>query len=452
MTEPMEEDISSGEIVTSTDDEEDYYVIIKGRQPSDTGIYGTWSETAPKVQDGVSAPIHKKCTGSKEAKKYLAMGGIPDAEINQHMEKVKEIKKTRTRKLRKKSRVNYRHMSGGKNTKNAEKDKPENDDTLTKERISDEAAAENKREELERELQKARADLQENQIREHEDNNTIRELTTENEALKEVIKEDKKAIEILTKRNTALETALKAERADKRTSPKPTVTVITDSNGRTVTKHLRRLMGEHEIKEVTGIYRTTDLLAKIKKDKKPTSQNTIILMGTNDVRTGNAERANRNIRELAKLLDAEKTIVVHIPPMEIGHQGSDQYEEMQVDRGIFNRMITTAFPNHVRMNDLVKEQKRDRSILADDGYHLTEKGGEWAANKITKQLMTNTDKTNTDKHRKEAIPTKDNTKPVNHRQGAAPSTPPQTTPPPPIQTTDTTTDTPTRIHINQPRN
>ena len=86
----MEEDISSGEIVTSTDDEEDYYVIIKGRQPSDTGIYGTWSETAPKVQDGVSAPIHKKCTGSKEAKKYLAMGGIPDAEINQHMEKVKE--------------------------------------------------------------------------------------------------------------------------------------------------------------------------------------------------------------------------------------------------------------------------------------------------------------------------------------------------------------------------
>ena len=413
----------TGEIVTSTDDEEDYYVIIKGRQPSDTGIYGTWSETAPKVQDGVSAPIHKKCTGSKEAKKYLAMGGIPDAEINQHMEKVKEIKKTRTRKLRKKSRVNYRHMSGGKNTKNAEKD---NDDTLTKERISDEAEAEKKREGLEKELQKARADLQENQIREHEDNNTIRALTTENEALKEEIKEDKKAIEILTKRNTALEAALRAERADKRTSPKPTVTVITDSNGRTVTKHLRRLMGEHEIKEVTGIYHTTDLLAKIKKDKKPTTQNTIILMGTNNVRTGNAERANRNIQELAKLLDAEKTIVAHIPPMEIGHQGSDQYE----DRGIFNRMITTAFPNHVRMNDLVKEQKRDRSILADDGYHLTEKGGEWAANKITKQLITNTDKTNTDKHRKEAVPTKDNTKPVNHRQRAAPSTPPQTTPHP----------------------
>ena len=95
----------------------------------------------PTTRHGNRSSGPKKCTGSKEAKKYLAMGGIPDAEINQHMEKVKEIKKTRTRKLRKKSRVNYRHMSGGKNTKNAEKD---NDDTLTKERISDEAEAEKK--------------------------------------------------------------------------------------------------------------------------------------------------------------------------------------------------------------------------------------------------------------------------------------------------------------------
>ena len=72
MTEPMEEDISSGEIVTSTDDEEDYYVIIKGRQPSDTGIYGTWSETAPKVQDGVSAPIHnKKAMGLDRSTDFL---------------------------------------------------------------------------------------------------------------------------------------------------------------------------------------------------------------------------------------------------------------------------------------------------------------------------------------------------------------------------------------------
>ena len=173
----------------------------------------------------------------------------------------------------------------------------------------------------------------------------------------------------MTKRNTALDTILKAERAEKSTSSKPTVTVITDSNGRTMTKHLRRMMGEYEIKEVTGIYHTTDLLAKIKKDKKPTSQNTVILIGTNDVRTRNADRANRNIQELSKLLDVEKN------------------------------------------------------------YHLTEKGGEWAANEIAKQMMTNTNKTITDKHRKESAPTKDKTKPGSHRQGAAPSTPPQ--PPPP---------------------
>ena len=64
---------------------------------------------------------HKKCTGVKEAKKYLVKGGIPDAEINQHMEKVKEIQKTRTRKLRKKSRVNYREMSGEKTPRRQKK-------------------------------------------------------------------------------------------------------------------------------------------------------------------------------------------------------------------------------------------------------------------------------------------------------------------------------------------
>ena len=79
-------------------------------------------------------------------------------------------------------------------------------------------------------------------------------------------------------------------------------------------------------------------------------------MGTNDVRTGNAERANKNIQEIAKLLDLEATIVAHIPPIEIGQQGSDQYEDMQVDRGIYNRTITTAFPNHAKMSALVKEQ------------------------------------------------------------------------------------------------
>ena len=44
-TPPRDED-SQCETDT-TDDEEEYYVIVKGRDVEDTGIYSTWAETAP---------------------------------------------------------------------------------------------------------------------------------------------------------------------------------------------------------------------------------------------------------------------------------------------------------------------------------------------------------------------------------------------------------------------
>ena len=44
-----EEGRGSGEIV-ATDDEQDYYVIIRGKESGDTGVYGTWAETAPKYR------------------------------------------------------------------------------------------------------------------------------------------------------------------------------------------------------------------------------------------------------------------------------------------------------------------------------------------------------------------------------------------------------------------
>ena len=98
--------------------------------------------------------------------------------------------------------------------------------------------------------------------------------------------------------------------------------------------------------------------------------------------------SQKNIQEIAKLLDLEATI----PPIEIGQQGSDQYEDMQVGRGIYNRTITTAFPNHTKMSALVKAQNSDQSILVGDSIHLSEKGGEWAANETRKQLLTTSNK------------------------------------------------------------
>ena len=67
------------------------------------------------------------------------------------------------------------------------------------------------------------------------------------------------------------------------------------------------------------------------------------------------------------------------------------------------------------MSALVKEQKSDQSILVGDGFHLSEKGGEWAANEIRKQLL--------------ATSNKDKVKQVKQRREPAPTTSQQTTPP-----------------------
>ena len=46
-------------------------IIVKGREAEDTGSYGTWAETAPKVALGVSTPVHKKVKRRKEDKQFL---------------------------------------------------------------------------------------------------------------------------------------------------------------------------------------------------------------------------------------------------------------------------------------------------------------------------------------------------------------------------------------------
>ena len=40
-----------------------------------------------------------------------------------------------------------------------------------------------------------------------------------------------------------------------------------------------------------------------------------------------------------------KTIMAHIPPIEIGNPDDDEYEEKVTDRTILNRHISTTFPD-----------------------------------------------------------------------------------------------------------
>ena len=93
----------------------DYYVIIKGKESGDTGVYGTWAETAPKVQN-VPSTIHKKCRGVREAKEYLRKGGLGEEEIKHHLTQIEEATNS-TRKLTARGKVDYKKLSGEKNTK-----------------------------------------------------------------------------------------------------------------------------------------------------------------------------------------------------------------------------------------------------------------------------------------------------------------------------------------------
>ena len=159
-----------------------------------------------------------------------------------------------------------------------------------------------------------------------------------------------------------MESALTTERSDSAIQiEKPSVTFVIDSNRKTITRPLRESLGNYNINEINDIYTTTDLLNRLKQKKIPTADMTIIMMGTNDIRNGLSATANKNMGEMAELLTNKlnTTIMAHIPPLDIGTQGTEQHEDMQVDRGLYNRTITSNFNKNVKMTDLVKEQKRD---------------------------------------------------------------------------------------------
>ena len=155
---------------------------------------------------------------------------------------------------------------------------------------------------------------------------------------------------------------------------------------------------------------------------------TVIMIGTNDIRLGMTATAIRNVTKIEELMKTRNVIMAHIPPMEIGNQGSEHCEETKIDRGIYNRTITDKFRHYAKMTDLVKENING-SILTKDGYHLTQKGGEWAAAQLERAIKRLTDK---------------NEQGTN--QGNPPTPPPSTTP----TDTDTTSNQPKTTPNKQP--
>ena len=71
---------------------------------------------------------------------------------------------------------------------------------------------------------------------------------------------------------------------------------------KTISTPLRESLENYNLNEVTDIYTTSDLLYRIKQNKIQEADINVIMMGTNDIRTGHATTANKNLREIADLL------------------------------------------------------------------------------------------------------------------------------------------------------
>ena len=105
-----------------TDEEPPLWVVAKGKTPSDTGIYTTWTEAQQRT-NGVSGADHKRCHGMSDAIEYMRAANIDEKTIETQKTKIEAPmqlpsagRSRRTREVK-----DYRAYSG-KNTYKKEKD------------------------------------------------------------------------------------------------------------------------------------------------------------------------------------------------------------------------------------------------------------------------------------------------------------------------------------------
>ena len=101
-------------IPTEPEDNEDpVYVITKGKEEEDAGIYTNWGEVAAKVT-GVPGNSHVRCANLAEAKYHLERAGFSQHQIDHFVYKAQDlINNTTTRKLRERKKHDYRALHGG---------------------------------------------------------------------------------------------------------------------------------------------------------------------------------------------------------------------------------------------------------------------------------------------------------------------------------------------------
>ena len=431
-----EDEIGAATGGATESDEPPLWVVAKGRNPSDVGIYTTWTEAQQRTT-GVSGADHKKCLGMQEAITYMRAAGVGDEMIETQKAKIMTLDSDTgldqhyhtARPRRHREVKNYRAMSGHSTYRRdkSEQDATENitrnpnnentlcktkttpQDTTTKKQLqeyntelqnnlaNEQKKCANMEKEVERLTELVRQEKQKKTEERHKTETMMQEIKDlkrkynetkdENKDLKQRTKVLETIIDSTTRKHNTTDTEAKPQsKPQVKTQSPHRITFITDSNRRKITDHLKLQLQDSTITEINTVYTTADLIQHIitgdQQTNPPKTDLTIIMMGTNDARKHKGEEAEANLKAIAENINTDRTLIAEIPPIEIGRRGDEEYEEIRTQRGNINRAIRKHFKRVVKQMETNIAQCNEGTVLKQDGYHLTTKGGQLVGNLI----------------------------------------------------------------------
>ena len=207
-------------------------------------------------------------------------------------------------------------------------------------------------------------------------------LTSTNNNLEQIAKEQREELANMIKHHR------EAKVKPQETTP-TTVTIIADSNRRFIAQHL-----DPQVKWIIpdNIYTIKDLTTQRKKGALNNiirgSNRTLIMMGTNDIRTGGMDPHNaaktliQNAEELTRSTKIPTTIITP-PPMKISTN-----PEAAIQIAIMNLIIKENPSKYYTIIDTeeILENIPKSTSLQKDGFHLSDLGARIVAKQINKKI------------------------------------------------------------------
>ena len=178
----------------------------------------------------------------------------------------------------------------------------------------------------------------------------------------------------------------KTQEMEEQMTDQHTIHMITDSNGKRITPHLKE---NNNRVNITKTYRTEDINENIHTDKtRIKNADTVIMMvGTSNIREG--EEAKENRKRISEAIDNLAEIrgtyanIITIKPPPIIHRRKAREIEMAILGSQIEDMADRMGVELIDNKKLIQEMDEDTdTILEHDGYHITKTAGAIIANEI----------------------------------------------------------------------